>query len=316
MIDEEATFEKYGYRSTDLTPKSNKKVVAICDGCGKIRYLDKCSCSDLCISCGQKGENNSNWNGGWITVICQHCGKEYTRKPSITSEGRFCSQECYHAATSGENHYNWKGGEITVICQQCGKEYTRKPSVSSESRFCSFECMGEWMSKNRCGEDNSNWQGGEVLYVCKQCGKLFYHKKGRNPIFCSKGCLGEWLSENRSGENSPRWRGGGVAYCEKFNEKFKESVRNKYDRKCFICGKDEERNGRKMAVHHVSYDRKCLCDGVECYFVPLCVSCHSRTNSNRVFWERALTYAIWFDDEECDCIEPKPLLYFGDNCNV
>lgn len=270
MIDEEATFEKYGYRSTDLTPKSNKKIVVICDDCGKIRDLNKCSYSDLCISCVKKGENNPNWNGGWITVICQQCGKAYTRKPSVSSEGMFCSREC----------------------------------------------MGKWMSKNRCGEDNSNWQGGDVLYVCKQCGKLFYHKKGRNPTFCSKRCLGEWLSENRCGENSPRWRGGGVSYCEKFNERFKESVRNKYDRKCFICGKDEERNGRKMAVHHVSYDRECMCDGVECYFVPLCVSCHSRTNSNRVFWERALTYAIWFDDEEYCCAEPKPLLCLGVNCNV
>lgn len=32
MIDEVATFEKYGYYSTNLKPKAGKRVVAVCDG--------------------------------------------------------------------------------------------------------------------------------------------------------------------------------------------------------------------------------------------------------------------------------------------
>lgn len=41
MIDEEATFEKFGYYSYDLKPKSSKKLIAVCDNCGKTRVLRK-----------------------------------------------------------------------------------------------------------------------------------------------------------------------------------------------------------------------------------------------------------------------------------
>ncbi|MBE9594203.1 MAG: hypothetical protein IMF19_12095 [Proteobacteria bacterium] len=41
MIDEEATFEKFGYNVRDLAPKSNKKIIAVCDDCGKIREVCK-----------------------------------------------------------------------------------------------------------------------------------------------------------------------------------------------------------------------------------------------------------------------------------
>lgn len=55
MIDEQATFEKYGYYSTDLKPKARKKIVAVCDGCGAIRYPKKCNYRDLCTACVKIG---------------------------------------------------------------------------------------------------------------------------------------------------------------------------------------------------------------------------------------------------------------------
>jgi hypothetical protein len=85
-----------------------------------------------------------------------------------------------------------------------------------------------------------------------------------------------------------------MPYCEKFNEKFKEKIREFFGRKCFICGRKEEDNawGRyhyKLSVHHVNYDKDCLCDGQDCFFVPLCLRCHARTNGNRVFWQNIIT---------------------------
>jgi len=73
-------------------------------------------------------------------------------------------------------------------------------------------------------------------------------------------------------------------YCSLFNEVFKEKIRNFYNRRCFLCGKSEEDNGRKLPIHHVNYDKNCLC-GLQCKFVSLCDSCHSKTNSNRQYWE-------------------------------
>lgn len=51
MIDEKATFEKFGYYSKDLTQKSGKKIVAVCDGCGKIRIYPKIRYSKICCKC-------------------------------------------------------------------------------------------------------------------------------------------------------------------------------------------------------------------------------------------------------------------------
>ena len=96
------------------------------------------------------------------------------------------------------------------------------------------------------------------------------------------------ISEAQSGEKHPNWKGGlsFEPYCSKFNNSFKESVRNKFDRVCFICGTPE--NGRKLDVHHVNYDKSCLCSEVKCEFVPLCRSCHMKTNNNREYYENLI----------------------------
>lgn len=93
------------------------------------------------------------------------------------------------------------------------------------------------------------------------------------------------LSEAQSGERGSNWQGGisFEPYCPKFNYKFKESVREKFSRVCFLCG--EKENGMKLDVHHVNYDKSCLCSEVECEFVPLCRSCHMKTNTNRKYYE-------------------------------
>lgn len=71
-------------------------------------------------------------------------------------------------------------------------------------------------------------------------------------------------------------------YCKLFNETFKELIRNRFHRECYLCSKLEGK--RKLSVHHVNYDKNCLC-GSSCEFVPLCQSCHCKTNHNRQTWE-------------------------------
>lgn len=51
-------------------------------------------------------------------------------------------------------------------------------------------------------------------------------------------------------------------------------------------------NKRKLSVHHVNYDKNCLCDDNECEFVPLCISCHTKTNHNREFYEKMILEMI------------------------
>jgi very-short-patch-repair endonuclease len=59
MILEEETFREFGYISSELKPQSNKKILAACDGCGKVRIASKNTYHALCISCALKGKHPS-----------------------------------------------------------------------------------------------------------------------------------------------------------------------------------------------------------------------------------------------------------------
>lgn len=94
------------------------------------------------------------------------------------------------------------------------------------------------------------------------------------------------IQPNFGGESNPNWHGGvsfGV-YCIKFNAKFKEHIREKFNHKCYLCPKTEVENKRKLAIHHIDYNKNSICNGKEWAFVPLCHKCHSRTNGPRWYW--------------------------------
>ena len=50
---------------------------------------------------------------------------------------------------------------------------------------------------------------------------------------------------------------------------------------------------RKLHVHHVNYRKDACCEEeVARQFIPLCNSCHSRTNHDRVKWEKVFSQVI------------------------
>jgi len=202
-----------------------------------------------------------------IQRICQQCGKEFGVRPSQIKRGRgkFCSRGCYY------------GVKIKRICWQCGAEFAVTSSRIKEGKgkFCSQKCSKE--SQRR-----------KITRICLICGNEFeikasYFKRGKG-IFCSTQCYGKW----QSGENNSQWKGGKSfePYCTKFNNEFKEYIREKFNRICFLCQKPEEENGQRLSVHHVNYDKSCMCnDNLTCQFVPLCKSCNNKVNKDREMWE-------------------------------
>ena len=273
-----------GYYSYDLSPKSNRKIVVVCDVCGKQRIIEKCNYRPLCRSCAQNGKR--------IKTKCAYCGKVIYLQPAKISEkyGNFCSRACYADWLStnkrGETHPRYK--RIKTKCAYCGKEILFKPSGIKETHgnFCSSRCRGKWRSVNIRGEKHPRYDKTRIKTKCALCGKDLYLREYqiRTHNFCSQECYHEW----DQGENSYNWKNGKSfePYCEKFNDAFKERIRAKFGNKCFICGKTEADNGKKLAVHHVDYDKTCLCNtGNSCQFVPLCASCHSKTNGNRDYWQ-------------------------------
>lgn len=171
---------------------------------------------------------------------------------------------------------NEKKGE-NVQCSYCGSLIYRKLSEIKNNKsgnfYCDAVCMG------------NAWKGNNS--PCYD--RMMQFPPMKNPI--SKKKMIESLKGKHCGPGNPNWRGGVSfgQYCPKFNSAIKEEVRNKFGRRCFICGKDESINKRKLDVHHVDYDKYQGCDGKKWMLVPLCRSCHSKTSGgNREQWNTYL----------------------------
>ena len=103
MIDENKTFKLFGYTSKDLSYGSTKKVLRICDGCGKESLIEYRRSKRLCRTCSHQteafrkkmSENNSGSNNPMY-------GKHHTTETK-------CKQS---KALIGEKNYMWKGGKV------------------------------------------------------------------------------------------------------------------------------------------------------------------------------------------------------------
>jgi hypothetical protein len=100
----------------------------------------------------------------------------------------------------------------------------------------------------------------------------------------------------------------GPQYCEKWTEDLKERVRAYFGYQCIECGTPQ--NGKSLHVHHVWYNKRLCCDDTPRSLVPLCSSCHSKTNTNRDYWSDHFQEMIdafydgkcWFTKEEMKAI--------------
>ena len=231
-----------------------------------------------------------------MNLTCEYCGKEFERKPSQISGHNFCSRECSAnwrketGVLKKEKNPRWNS--VQIQCENCGKDIwlNQYRMKHSKHHFCSIACEYAFLGKAQRGSNHPLWKGGNIKTSCAICGKPvsvypIRYKEGRN--FCSKECASTFHSKEMLGKNNPSWRGGTSFedYCINFNDAIKEEAREKYGRQCFLCGKTEAENGKKLCVHHVDYDKKRGCNGKKLLLVPLCTSCHAKTNFRRDYWE-------------------------------
>ena len=218
-----------------------------------------------------------------VERICPICGKVFYTVPSSIKKGGgvYCSRKCRDIA---------KITKVERVCPTCGKTFYVTPSniKNGGGIYCSYECRD--IAKNT-----------KVERICQVCGNIFYTKPSRikngNGIYCSHECSG--MAHN--GERASGWKGGisFEPYCILFNKEFKERVRAFWGNKCPVCGKTEEESRESLCVHHVGYDKEVCCNDNERLFVPLCRSCHTRTNANREVWEEYFTYMISIHGGKC-----------------
>ena len=266
MILEEETFEKFGYYPHDLKQQSHKRILVRCDKCGKVRenYMDKYR--TLCISCAQTGKTPSKATRIKLSIAGKgkKHSEEHHRKIAIANTGKKRSEEvCKNIsiAKKGENCSEETRKKLSVIASNRSEETCKKLSIAATNRS---EETRKKLSIANTGKTQS--------------------KEAR-----------EKMSIAQTGERNGNWNGGSSfkPYCPKFNEQYKEKIRDKFGRKCFLCDKTEKENKQKLSVHHIGYNKNCGCDEIQkiedCRCVPLCRRCHNMTGSNRDWWNAVLS---------------------------
>ncbi|KKN89778.1 hypothetical protein LCGC14_0236260 [marine sediment metagenome] len=81
-----------------------------------------------------------------------------------------------------------------------------------------------------------------------------------------------------SGQNHYNWKGGSSfePYSLKWTSDLKQSIRDRDNHVCQLCGKSAEKNGKNLDVHHIDEDKM---NSNPSNLIAFCSSCHTSFNT-------------------------------------
>jgi len=140
-------------------------------------------CSRECASAWRVsnfcGENNSHWKGGLTQFICDQCGKEFERKPSITKQyvRHFCSSDCMAIWRMinwrGENSPAWLGGlDGNDYCPTWTDKQFKEYIFERDGYRCQNpNCWGtsKRLNRHHIDYDKNNCEPINIITVCTSC---------------------------------------------------------------------------------------------------------------------------------------------------
>lgn len=181
----------------------------------------------------------------------------------------------------------------------------RSISASYETREEAYPLLADynWLYQRYWSEDLSPAKIANIIGCNSETVRRAIKKQCmpyRNRSESRRGKRNSMYGVHLSGEKSNNWKGGisFEPYCQKFNHELKERIREKFNRKCFLCGKTEEeqiesmekrgKQPHKLSVHHIGGNKNQGCDGIKWLLVPLCISCHGKIEHNPRYWDKIL----------------------------
>jgi len=216
---------------------------------------------------------------------------EYKHGHNKSNLGKKLSEE--HCKSISESHKGIQSGKNHPMY---GKHHTEESKQKNREKHIGMKHSPETIEKIRL----SNTGKPKKPHTEETKKKISCTMKEINPQWTKgipvpeerKNRISNTLKGKYCGEENPNWQGGTsfYPYCPKFNEPKKEEVRNKYDRKCFLCNLDEKDNITKtgkiwrLSVHHIDGDKQQGCNDKPWFLVPLCLKCHGKMIKNMEFY--------------------------------
>lgn len=205
---------------------------------------------------------------------CLKCGKSFRTYPSkiALGRGKYCSKKCSNLATLIK-----KGQHLSPLT-----EFKR----------------GNSPLKVRLSGKRVAWNKGTKGIIKANKGSFQKGERRSHRTEFKRGHKPSWTGGKRpelSGANHSNWLGGKSfePYPLSWTEDLKNAIRKRDNYKCQECGCPQIECNRKLAIHHIDYDKRNL---NPINLISLCVSCHSKTNRNREYWTNYFKGGDVFDN--------------------
>jgi len=261
-----------------------------CEVCGKPLKTGKRFCSKKCYGKRIRGENNPAKRPE-VREKQREIAKNQWKDPEVKEKMRKSIKEAMNrpevkAKISGENNPA-KRPEV----RRKMKEAKNRPEVKAKIMGENNPMKRPEVKAKIMGENNPVKRPEVREKLSRSIKEAMKRPEVREKY--REIAKNQWkdpeFRERMSGENNPNWKGGisTEPYCSIFKMPLKERIREKYGRKCFLCGVKE--NGKRLCIHHIDYNKKhCTPDNL----IPLCVSCNSKVNFNREFWQNYFSSSL------------------------
>ena len=183
-----------------------KKPILSCRGCG-VEFYKKGNnqfCSQKCYAkwhgSQMRGENNSNYSGGKISLQCKICQSVFaaTASRAISGRSKYCSKKCFKIANTKE--------KAQLTCKSCHKVFYASPSKAKKVSTCSKECAAK--IKNHIPEvenpTSKHSKYKRFTLICKVCNEEYkvYKYQLESSSYCSRKCLG--ASKTKTASSKPK----------------------------------------------------------------------------------------------------------------